>query len=132
MKFYDQMKLLYLETDASNVGLVGGLLQTRWGISCPRNEVPDNNMLSPITFTSKSLSTVERRNSNIEREALAILYGLEKFYQYCFVMEVGIITDHKPLVAIFKKKKDLATLSQITMHTTQNSPMQRKNSIQNR
>ena len=38
-----------------------------------------------------------------------ILHGLEKFHHYCFAREVSIITDHKPLLAIFKK--DVATLS---------------------
>ena len=49
-----------------------------------------------------------KRYSNIEREALGILYGLEKVHHYCFVREVSVKTDHKPLVAIFKK--DVAML----------------------
>ena len=69
-----------------------------------------NSILRPITFARKSLSRVERRYSNIEREALGILHGLKKFCHYCFVREVRLITDHKWLVAIFKK--DVATLSQ--------------------
>ena len=52
----------------------------------------------------------EQRYSNIEHEALGILHGLEKFHHYCFGREVLIITDHKPLVSMFKK--DVATLSQ--------------------
>ena len=42
------------------------------------------------------------------------MHGLEKFHHYCFVREVSIITDHKPLVAIFKK--DVAILSQCIQH----------------
>ena len=38
MKFYDEMKPLYLETDASGVGLGAGLLQTKEGTSCPKDE----------------------------------------------------------------------------------------------
>ena len=72
--------------------------------------VPDNNILRPITFVSKSLSSTERRYSNIEGEAVGILNGLEKFHHYCFARQASIITGHKPLVAIFKK--DVATLSQ--------------------
>ena len=64
----------------------------------------------PIVFASKSMSSVERRYSNIEREVLGILHGLEKFNHYCFVREVSIIPEHKPLVAIFKK--EVATISQ--------------------
>ena len=99
-----------LRNTTSGVGLGAGLLQTRNGTSCPRDMAPDNNILRPIAFASKSLSIREKRYSNIEREALGILHGLEKFHHYCFAREVSIITDHKPLVAIFKK--DIATLSQ--------------------
>ena len=59
IKFYDEFKPLYLETDASCVGLGASLLQTRYGASCPRDMVPDNNILWPIIFTSKSLSSTE-------------------------------------------------------------------------
>ena len=50
------------------------------------------------------------RYSNIECEVLGILHGLEKFHHYCFGREVLVITDHKPLVSMFKK--DVATVSQ--------------------
>ena len=52
---------------------------------------------------------VECRYSKIRCEALGILHSLEKFH-YCFSREVLVITDHKPLVSMFKK--DVATLSQ--------------------
>ena len=45
-----------------------------------------------------------------ENEALGILYRLKKFHHYCCVRELSIITDHKPLVATFKK--DIETVSQ--------------------
>ena len=58
----------------------------------------------------KSLASAEQRYSNIEREALGVPHGLEKFHHNCFGREVSITTDCKPLVAIFTK--DVATLSQ--------------------
>ena len=75
-----------------------------------RKTVPNITILHLFTFASKSLTGTGCRYSNIEREALGILHGLEKFHHYCFAREVHIITDHKPLVAILKK--DVATLSQ--------------------
>ena len=110
MKFYDDTKLLYLETDVSRVGLGAVLLQLHKGLMCQKDVAPDNTILHPIAFASKSLTVAESRYSNIEWDALGILHGLKKFYHYCFAMEVLIITDHKLLVAIFKK--DVATLSQ--------------------
>ena len=45
MKFYNETKPLYIEIDASGVGLGPALLQTRNDTSCPRNEAPDNGIL---------------------------------------------------------------------------------------
>ena len=42
------------------------------------------------------------------------MQGLEKFHHYCFVHEVHVITDHKPMVNIMGK--DVATLSQHLQH----------------
>ena len=47
----------------------------------------------------------------MEREALGMLYDLEKFNHYCFICKVNVITDHKLLAAIFKK--DVVILSQM-------------------
>ena len=110
MKFYDGTKPLYLETDASGAGLGAGLLQTRNGTNCLRDMALDNNILRAITFISRSLSSTDKRYSNIEREVLGILHGLEKFHHYCFTREASIITDHKLLVEIFKE--DVVTSSQ--------------------
>ena len=56
IKFYDETKPLYIEKDASRVGLGTALLQTRSTNSCHRDEVPDNSILRPIAFASKSLT----------------------------------------------------------------------------
>ena len=77
MKFYDETKLLYIEMDESWIELGTALLQTRSNPSCPKDKAPDNGILSPIAFAGKNLTSAERRYSNVEREALGILYGLE-------------------------------------------------------
>ena len=110
MKFYDDTKLLYLEADASGFSLGAALLQLRDNTNCLKNTAPDNTICCPIVFASKSLTGAEQRYSNIKCEALGILHGLEKSHHYCFGREVLVITDHKPLVSIFKN--DIATLSQ--------------------
>ena len=114
MKFYDDTQLLYLETDASIVGLGAALLQLCNNTACQRDMAPDNASLWPITFASKSLTGAEWRYSNIKWEVLGILHRLEKFHHYCFGREVLVITDHKLLVAMFKK--DVPTLSQCIQH----------------
>ena len=110
MKFYDDTKLLYLKTDVSGIALRAALLQLRDNTTCQTHMAPDNTILHPIVFVSKSLMDVECRYSNIECKGLGILHCLDKFHHYCFGREVLIITDHKLLVSMFKK--DVATLSQ--------------------
>ena len=88
MKFCDDTKSLYLETDASRVGLGVALLEICKGTTCQKDVASDNAILCPTAFASKSLTGAEHRYTNIKREGPS---------------EVLIITDHKPLVAIFKK-----------------------------
>ena len=75
MKVYDDTKPLYLEIDASAVGLSAALLQMHVGKACQKDIAPDNTNLQPIVFASKSLTGAEHRYSNIEREVLGILPG---------------------------------------------------------
>ena len=102
MKFYNDTKPLYLETDASGVDLGAALLQLHDNTTCQKGITPDNTILHPIAFASKCLTGAEQRYSNIEQEALGILHGLEKFHHYCFGSK--------------KFKKDVATLSQCIQH----------------
>ena len=77
MKFYDKTKPLYLETDASRIGLGAALLQPIDGMTCPKDTAPNNTILRPIAFASKSLSSTEQRCSNTKREELGILHDPE-------------------------------------------------------
>lgn len=54
-----------------------------------------------ISYASKSLSAVERRYCQTEKEALALVWGVERFHYYLFGREFEFITDHKPLEVIF-------------------------------
>ena len=87
LAYYDCTKPLVLQTDASEYGLSTALLQ--------------NNR--PIAFTSKTLTDVETRYTNIERECLSVCFGLEQFHTYVYSRHIIVQNDHKPLEMIQRK-----------------------------
>ena len=55
----------------------------------------------------KHLNSARRNYSQIQKEALAIIFALKKFYQYIFARNIILVTDHKPLVALFGPTKPI-------------------------
>ena len=92
LQYYDVNAPAILQVDASLRGLGAALLQ-------PNSRGAER----PIAYASKSLSDAETRYANIEREMLAVCYGVERFKTYLYGRKFKIITDHKPLVAILGK-----------------------------
>lgn len=57
-----------------------------------------------IMYASKSLSDIEKRYAQTAKEALALVWAVERFYFYLYGKEFDLITDHKPLEVIFSTK----------------------------
>jgi len=58
----------------------------------------------PIAYISRALTPTEQRYMQIEKECLAIVHALERFYQIVpFGRNVLLHSDHKPLESILKK-----------------------------
>lgn len=64
-----------------------------------------DGMELPIKFVSATLSEAERKYSQIEREALAIVFAFRKFHKFVYGRHVKLFSDHKPLEFIFGEKK---------------------------
>ena len=87
LKYFEENQPVTLSVDASSGGLGAVILQNQ----------------QPVAYGSRALTTAQRNYAQIEKEALAILYGCTKFHTYLFGKEVHVETDHKPLQAIFLK-----------------------------
>ena len=90
--YFDPNNHTELIVDASPVGL--GAILTQSDITSGSSKI--------IAYASRALSDVEKRYSQTEREALAIVWGCEHFHLYLFGMQhtFTLVTDHKPLQLI--------------------------------
>lgn len=75
--------------DASPVRLGAVLMQKK------------NDQIRVICYVSRSLSPIERRYSQTEKEALALVFAVERLKMYLLGREFDLVTDHKPLQTIF-------------------------------
>ncbi|XP_062706679.1 uncharacterized protein K02A2.6-like isoform X1 [Aedes albopictus] len=89
LSHFDPKLKTRLVADASPVGLGAVLLQYLEG--------------SPkvVAYASKSLTDTERRYAQTEKEALALVWAVERFRIYLLGIRFELETDHKPLEAIF-------------------------------
>ena len=84
-----------LETDSSSYG-VGAVLMQR------ENE---NHDWLPVQYSSRSLNSAEKNYSQVERETLSVIFGVDRFRNYLLGSKFVIKNDHKPLFTLFAKHK---------------------------
>ena len=89
-----------LAVDASPYGL-GAVIM---------HELPNGDR-RPIAYTSRTLNEHEKRYGQIDKEALAIMFGLNRFHLYLYGRHFTIQTDHKPLERIFGPKTAIPSLA---------------------
>lgn len=88
LAYFDPKKPVTLSVDTSQSGVGAVLIQDG----------------RPIAFSSRSLNDTQKRYTQIEKEALAIVHGCEEFHDYVFGQSsVTVETAHRQLVPIFSK-----------------------------
>ena len=103
LAFYDPTKELRLENYASEYGLGPAHFQEG----------------KPVAYANRTLTETEKWYAQIQKEILAVNFGLEKFHHYTYGRHVSVDTDHKPLVAIVTKplSKALKRLQALLLRT---------------
>lgn len=96
---YDPELPIQLACDASPTGIAGILSHI------------SNNQERPIAFASRSLTQAEQNYSQLDREALAIVFAVGHFFQYVYGRPFKLITDNQPLVRIFHQHAKLPQMT---------------------
>ena len=73
---------------------------SQYGIWAVLSHINDNNDEQPIAFGSRTLHPAEKNYSQIEKEALAVVFGVKKCHNYLFGKPFTINSDHKPLLTL--------------------------------
>ena len=87
LPYFDRNKETILQTDASKKGFGAVILQEE----------------QPIYYASRTLTSAEKSYQNLEHEAQAAVWGMEKFHYFLYGRKFILQTDQKPLVSIFRK-----------------------------
>lgn len=90
--FYDVKSETQVIADASPVGLGAVLIQFQ------------NGEARIISYASRSLTAPEINYAQTEKEALALVWGVERFHYFLFGRSFELITDHKALETLFGPK----------------------------
>lgn len=94
LAYFDEKEPITLSVDSSQNSLGAVILQKG----------------KPLAYASKALNKSQSNYAQIEKEALAILFGCQRFHQYLYGKPFLIETDHKPLESIFKKSLEKCPL----------------------
>ena len=94
--FYDPQKEVELVTDASGFAIGGVLLQ--------KDQAGTSR---PICYVSRSLNVSELKYGITEKEALALVWCVEKLHLYLYGKKFNVMVDHQPLKFIFSPKAKL-------------------------
>lgn len=92
--FFSENDETWLYTDASPVGLGAVLVQEG-------KKENGERVMRPIAFASKALTMTEAKYPQTQREALAVVWGVEKFHFYLIGRSFNLVVDHQPLAFIF-------------------------------
>lgn len=87
LAYFDPEKELTLQVDSSKDGLGAVLMQQG----------------RPIEYAPRALTSSERKLALIEKEALAVLFCVQRFDQYTYGRQVTVENDRKPLESILRK-----------------------------
>ena len=75
----------------------------------------DDGSERPIAYASRTLSKTEMGYSQLDKEALALVFGVKKFHQFVYGRHFIVYTDHKPLLGLLNPDKATPSMASSRM-----------------
>ena len=82
-----------------------------YGVGAEPSQVMEDGMDHPVGFASITLTGVETRYSQLDRESLAVIFGVKHLHQYLYGRHFSIRTDHKPLLGLLNEFKPVPLMA---------------------
>lgn len=57
--------------------------------------------------------TGEKNYSQLDKEGLAVIFGIKRFHKYIYGRKFTIVTDHKPLLSLFSEMKAVPQMASL-------------------
>ena len=76
-----------------------------WGLLF---HVMDDGKEIPVAHASRTLTSAEKNYSQLEKEGLAIVFGVKKFHNYLFGRRFVIESDDQPLSYLFNETRGIS------------------------
>ena len=83
--------------------LILACVTSQYGIGAVLSHITDNGEEHPIAYSSRTLNAAEKRYSQLEKEGLAIMSGVNFFHNYIYGRHFTIQSDQKPLSFLFQQ-----------------------------
>nr|VZI30274.1 unnamed protein product [Spirometra erinaceieuropaei] len=103
LSHFEADKETIVQADASDYGLGGVLLQK-----------DADGRVQPIMHAARSLTKAERNYSQIEKEALAIIFAVQRFHLFIYGRPFTLRTDHQPLKFLLEQQSTIIVETETT------------------